>query len=219
MNKELNSLNQKIVYDLTRFTTIDYTGYLSCVVWLNGCNFRCQYCYNKELVFNKNGNYSLNDILCFLKERVGLLDAVVISGGEPSSHNIIDFCKKVKKLGFKIKLDTNLTNMKLIKKLLVLDLIDYMAIDFKANKANYKKVTKVEFYDNFIENIKFLISIDFNFELRTTIHKDLLDEKDINNMIETLNCINYKGIYYLQNFIDTQNNIGSLKQSSSINKD
>ncbi len=219
MSKELNSLNQKIVYDFTRFTTIDYTGYLSCVVWLNGCNLRCKYCYNKELVFNKHGNLSLKDILDFLKTRVGLLDAVVISGGEASLHDIINFCKRVKSLGFKIKLDTNLTNMKLIHKLLILNLIDYMAIDFKANKSKYRLVTKTDYYDKFIENVKFLISIDFEFELRTTIHKELLDENDINEMIKTLERINYKGIYYLQNFVDTGDNIGNLVNSKPFNKD
>ncbi|MGM0519728.1 MAG: anaerobic ribonucleoside-triphosphate reductase activating protein [Campylobacterota bacterium] len=218
MNKELNSLNQKIVYDFTRFTTIDYTGYLSCVVWLNGCNLRCKYCYNKELVFNKEANFSLNDILIFLKKRVGLLDAVVISGGEASLHNIISFCKRVKHLGFKIKLDTNLTNMKLIHKLLILNLIDYMAIDFKATKSKFNLVTKKNYYNIFIENLKFLISINFDFEIRTTLHKELLNENDINKMIKTLECINYKGIYYLQRFVDTDNNIGNLRDCKPFDK-
>lgn len=214
--KELNSLNQKVVYSLTKFTTTDYAGHLSCIVWLNSCNFRCLYCYNDDLVFNKCGNYSFLEVLEFLKKRKGLLDAVVLSGGEATQHNLIDFCKEVKELGFKIKLDTNATNLKQIKKLTSLHLIDYMAIDFKAHKNKFFNITNTKLYDKFIESIKYLISIDFNFELRTTINSKLLNENDINLMIDILCKIGYKNTYYLQNFIETSSNIGGITQSRKI---
>ena len=89
INKELNLLNQKIIYDLTKFTTTDYEGHLSCVLWFIGCNFRCLYCYNENIVFAKEGNYSFIDILDFLKSRIGLLDAVVLCGGEATIHNLV----------------------------------------------------------------------------------------------------------------------------------
>lgn len=214
--KELNSLNQKIVYDITRFTTTDYAGYLSCIVWLNSCNFRCLYCYNDSLVFNKRANFSFFDVLEFLKKRVSLLEAVVISGGEATQHNLIEFCKEVKKLGFKIKLDTNATNFEQIQKLIELNLIDYMAIDFKAHKDKFFEVTRTNNYDKFIKTIKYLIKKDFNFELRTTINSKLLDEIDINIMINVLKQIGYKNTYYLQNFIETSSNIGSLTKGRAI---
>jgi len=214
--KELNSLNQKIVYSLTKFTTIDYTGHLSCVVWLNRCNFRCLYCYNDDLVFNKTAKFTFLDVLEFLKKRVGLLEAVVISGGEATQHNLIDFCKEVKKLGYKIKLDTNATNLKQLKELIKLNLIDYMAIDFKAHEDKFFELTRTNMYDKFIETIKYLISIDFPFELRSTINSKLLDENDINLMIGVLKVIGYKNTYYLQNFIETSSNIAGITQGRSI---
>ena len=218
MNKESNSLNLKNVYSLTKFTTTDYAGHLSCVVWLNRCNFRCLYCYNDDLVFNKTANHTLNDVLGFLKQRVGLLDAVVISGGEATQHNLIDFCKEVKALGFKIKLDTNATDLKQIKELIELNLLDYMAIDFKAHKDKFYAITKKNLYHKFIDTIKFLISINFDFELRTTVNSQLLNEEDINIMIDVLIKLGYTNTYYLQNFLLTTSNIGNIKEGLELDK-
>jgi pyruvate formate lyase activating enzyme len=216
--KELNLLNQKIVYNITKFTTTDYVGHLSCIIWFVSCNFRCLYCYNDNIVYTKEGNYTQNDVLKFLKTRVGLLDSVVLSGGEATVHNVIPICKEIKKLGFKIKLDTNATNLKQIKELIHLNLLDYIAIDFKAPKYKFKEITGVDMYNNIIKTIQYLVNIDFNFELRTTINKDLLDENDINSMIETISNLGYKNIYYLQNFLETSSNIGNISKSSNIDK-
>lgn len=216
--KELNLLNQKIVYNITKFTTTDYVGHLSCIIWFVSCNFRCLYCYNDDIVYTKEGNYTQNDILDFLKTRVGLLDSVVLSGGEATVHNVIPICKEIKKLGFKIKLDTNATNLPQIKKLIELNLLDYIAIDFKAPKYKFEQIVGISMYDNTIKTIQYLINIDFNFELRTTINKALLDENDINSMIETISNLGYKNIYYLQNFLETSSNIGNISKSSSIDK-
>ena len=216
--KELNLLNQKIVYNITKFTTTDYVGHLSCIIWFVSCNFRCLYCYNDNIVYTKEGNYTQNNILDFLKTRVGLLDSVVLSGGEATIHNVIPICKEIKKLGFKIKLDTNATNLPQIKKLIELNLLDYIAIDFKAPKYKFKEIVGVDMYDNTIKTIQYLISIDFTFELRTTINKSLLDENDINSMIETISNLGYKNIYYLQNFLETSSNIGNISKSSNIDK-
>ena len=216
--KELNLLNQKIVYNITKFTTTDYVGHLSCIIWFVSCNFRCLYCYNDNIVYTKEGNYTQNNILDFLKTRIGLLDSVVLSGGEATVHNVIPICKEIKKLGFKIKLDTNATNLPQIKKLIELNLLDYIAIDFKAPKYKFKEIVGVDMYDNTIKTIQYLISIDFTFELRTTINKSLLDENDINSMIETISNLGYKNIYYLQNFLETSSNIGNITRSSNIDK-
>lgn len=218
INKESNSLNQKIVYDLTKFTTVDYAEHLSCVVWFSKCNFRCLYCYNDDIVYSKSGKYSPNDILDFIKTRIGLLDAVVLSGGEATLHDLKEFCQEIKKLGFKIKLDTNAINLSLIKDLISQNLLDYMAIDFKAPKYKFKDITGVEKFDDFIKTIKFLIDINFDFELRTTINSSLLNEEDINNMIKVISDLGYKNTYYLQNFIETSSNIGNIKKSINIDK-
>lgn len=219
INSELNLLNQKIVYDFTKFTTTDYIRHLSCVIWFKGCNFRCQYCYNDDIVYCKEGNYSINEILVFLKSRIGMLDAVVLSGGEATLYDLTDICRKIKEFGFKIKLDTNGTNLKLIKKLISQKLIDYMAIDFKSPKYKYENIVGVKKYDDFIKTIKYLINIDFDFELRSTINSSLLDEKDINSMINTISSLGYKNTYYLQNFIETTSNIGNISKQRDINKE
>lgn len=218
IDKELNLLNQKTIYDFTKFTTTDYIGYLSCVVWFRGCNLRCQYCYNDDIVFCKEGNYSQNDILIFLKSRVGLLDAVVLSGGEATTHDLTNFCKKIKELGFKIKVDTNGTNLGLLKVLINEKLVDYMAIDFKAPKEKYQQITGVDKYNRFIKTIKYLIDINFNFELRTTVSKNLLNENDINNIIDTIINLGYTNTYYLQNFLQTSSNIGNIIEQKKIDK-
>ena len=218
IKRELNFWNQKIVYDITKFTTTDYAGHLSCIIWFTGCNFRCLYCYNDDIVYSKNGKYDLKEVLGFLESRVGLLDSVVLSGGEATIHNLIPLCKTIKRLGFKIKLDTNGSNLRQIRELINLKLIDYIAIDFKSTKDKFKKIVGINIYDNFIKTIQFLIKIDFNFELRTTVNTNLIDEEDVNNIIITISKLGYKNIYYLQNFLETFSNIGNISKGIEINK-
>ena len=217
-NKELNFWNQKIVYDITKFTTTDYVGYLSCIIWFIGCNFRCLYCYNDNIVYTKRGKYDFKEIFQFLKSRVGLLNSVVLSGGEATIHNLIPICKEIKKLGYKIKLDTNGSNFEQIKKLVELNLIDYMAIDFKSPKDKFKDLVNFCIYDTVIKTIQYLISIDFDFELRTTVNTNLLDENDINSIINTIIDLGYKNTYYIQNFLETSSNIGDIQRSRELNK-
>jgi pyruvate formate lyase activating enzyme len=101
---------------------------------------RCDYCYNKDIAFSKDGIYSYRNILNFLQTRKNLLDAVVLSGGEATSYNLVEFCQEIKKLGFKIKLDTNGTNSLHVKELLELNLLDFVALDYKHLKINLLKL-------------------------------------------------------------------------------
>ena len=215
INNENNLLNKKIIYDITKFSHLDYPNHLSCIIWFNGCNMRCDYCYNKDIVFSKKGEYSTADVLSFLKKRIGLLDGVVLSGGEATTHNLIKFCQEIKKLGFKIKLDTNGVNHKNIVKLLELDLIDYIALDYKAPKHKFHQITHLNTYNIFENTLEYLIEHNVNFEVRTTIHNDLLNEKDINIIIEDLVQKGYKNTYFLQNFLETDTNIGNISASSN----
>ncbi len=214
--KEKNSMNQKIVHSLTRCTTTDYEDHLSCIVWFISCNLRCVYCYNDSLVYSKNGNFSLNDILAFLEKRVGLLDAVVLSGGESTVHDLIRFCKKIKEMGFKIKLDTNGLNLNQIKQLVKNNLVDFIALDFKSNKKKFYSITKTYSYNRWLDTLKYLVGVKFDFEVRTTINTKLLNEMDINEMIDVLYKNNYKKKYYIQNFIQTSSNIGNIKYNDYI---
>ena len=176
---------------------------------------RCDYCYNKDVVFAKKGAYSLEDALAFLQTRKSLLDGVVLSGGEASLQELIPFCQAIKKLGFSIKLDTNGTNPKLIKQLLSLKLLDYIALDYKAPKEKFHAITHSHSYDSFEETLSFLIETNFNFEVRTTLHSDILNEEEINLIIKDLQEHNYNKTYFIQEFRVTEENIGNLQKPKS----
>ncbi len=206
---------KKIIYNITPFTTTDYTDHLSCVVWFNSCNMRCQYCYNPDIVNSMSGLYTFDDLMIFLKKRVGLLDAVVLSGGEATIHDLRNICKDIKALSYKIKLDTNGSNPKQLKELIDKNLLDFVAIDFKAPKDKFKNITKSNSYDKFIQSIKILEESKVEYEVRTTLHNDLLDENDINKMQAVLLENNYSKDYYIQNFLEVEN-ISNLKNSSNI---
>lgn len=180
---------------------------------------RCDYCYNKDIVFAKDGKYSYDDILNFLKTRVGLLEAVVLSGGEATSHELTLFCQKIKELGFKIKLDTNGTNFKQTKELLDLNLLDYVALDYKAPKEKFTQITHSYKFDEFSKTLEYLIKTEMAFEARTTLHADLLNEEDINTIMQDLSERGYTNTYYIQEFLDTGVTIGNLKNpKNKINK-
>jgi len=217
---ENNLLNTKVVYDLTKFSHLDYPNQLSCIVWFSGCNMRCSYCYNADIVYAKNGTLSFNDVLDFLKTRVGRLDAVVLSGGEATTHNLVEFCIEIKKLGFKIKLDTNGTNFSQVVKLVELELLNFIALDYKAPQNKFLHITKSNQFSEFSKTLDYLLASSQNFEVRTTLHSDLLDENDINEIISNLLDRGYQSTYYIQEFVDTQGNIGNLvTPKNSFNKD
>jgi len=172
---------------------------------------RCDYCYNKDIVLANEGIYNLYDVINFLKDRVGLLDGVVLSGGEATNHYLVELCREIKNLGFKIKLDTNGTNFKNLQTLCELKLIDFIALDYKAPPYKYKEITKSNKFNEFSVSLQYLISSNIDFEVRTTLHADLLDEEDINNIIKDLDSRGYKNTYFIQEFMDTGNNIGNIE--------
>ena len=210
------------IYSIQKFSSLDFPNRLSAIVWFSGCNMRCPYCYNTDVVFGKK-QIEEKEVIEFLKTRIGLLDGVSITGGEPTLYkNLINFCKKIKQLGFEIKLDTNGLNFSVIKKLLELNLVDYIALDFKSPKEKFYNITKNKNYEEFEKTLELLINSDIEFEVRTTIHTDLLDENDINIIVDTLYKKGYKYTYYLQNFFDTQKetigNIESQKRKLDVTK-
>ncbi|UCN00574.1 anaerobic ribonucleoside-triphosphate reductase activating protein [Sulfurimonas sp. SWIR-19] len=215
-----NSLkSKKCIYDITKFTHLDYPDHLACIVWFGGCNMRCDFCYNKEIVFAKEGSYSMEDVLKFLQTRVSLLDAVVLSGGEASSYALTDFCKAIKKLGFSIKLDTNGTNPLHVKELLGLNLLDYVALDYKAPEYKFTPVTHSGKFHEFSQTLDLLIRSGIDFEVRTTLHTDLLTEDDINCILSDLKTRGYTNAYYIQEFVETKSTVGGVqKPSKPFNK-
>jgi len=190
---------------------LDYPQHLACIFWFSGCNMRCDFCYNSDIVFAKEGRFSFEDALDFLQTRVGLLDGVVLSGGEATSYDLSAFCKKIKEKGFLIKLDTNGTNFLHVKELLQQNLLDFIALDYKAPKEKFTQITHSNRYNEFSQTLDLLLESSLEFEVRTTLHSDLLSVEDINAIIKDLSSRGYDKPYFIQEFLDTQNTIGSLK--------
>lgn len=205
---------KKIVYNITPFTTVDYTDHLSCIVWFNSCNMRCKYCYNPDMVNSKSGLYTIEDLFVFLNKRMGLLDGVVLSGGEATLHDLDDICQRIKKLGYKIKLDTNGSNPKQIKKLIDKNLLDYVAVDFKSTETKFYEITKSNYYFKFLESLNLLKNSTIDYEVRTTLHNDLLNVDDINEMQAVLVENGHEKEYFIQNFLEVEN-LSNLKKSSN----
>ncbi|MBL7935626.1 MAG: anaerobic ribonucleoside-triphosphate reductase activating protein, partial [Bacteroidia bacterium] len=187
----------KPIYSITPFTLLDYPLKTACILWFAGCNMRCLYCYNPDIVLGK-GKLSFQEALKFLKTRINLLDGVVLSGGECTLHkNIINLIIEIKKMGLLIKVDTNGTNPDMIEFLLKEKLIDYVALDFKAPIDKFKSITNSDLYSSFISSLKLLISSAIPFEVRTTLHSSLLVQNDIQKMIDVLEKFDYRGSYYI----------------------
>lgn len=209
----------KPIYNITPFTLLDYPDKTACILWFAGCNMRCLYCYNPDIVLGK-GELSFHEILKFLKNRVNLLDGVVLSGGECTSHkSIIKLIIEIKKMGLLIKVDTNGTNPEIINFLLKEKLLDYVALDFKAPADKFKSITNSNLYSNFISSLKLLINSTIPFEVRTTLHSSLLAQNDIQKMIDVLEELNYTGVYYIQNFVNNTKTLAKIENSkhNSIN--
>ena len=193
-----------IIAGLQKTTLIDYPGKIACIIFLAGCNFRCPYCHNPELVENITTMLiEENVIFKFLKTRMGKLDGVVITVGEPTlQKDLKSFIARIKSLGFLVKLDTNGTNPKMLQELIDEKLIDYVAMDIKAPIDEYSKVVcaKVE-TAKIIKSIEILKVSDIDYEFRTTVVKSQLrveDFESIGKMIEGAQK------YYLQKFVPTK---------------
>ena len=210
---------KKIFSSLTPFTLLDFNSYPSCILWFSGCNMRCPFCYNKDIVENK-GEYSFKDFRTFLNIRQSLLQGIVLCGGEPTIHpEIIEIAKELKQLKYKIKLDTNVLNPTGMKKLLEGNLIDFIALDFKAAQSKFTQITKTteSLFQNFLDTLQLLISSNQDFEVRTTFHDTLLTTNNIYEILNILEKYNYNKIYYIQNFMNNTQTIGNITSKNRIN--
>lgn len=198
-------------YGMQKMTLLDYPGYVACTLFTGGCNFRCPFCHNALLVLDLDENYTISEeeVLAFLKKRQGLLDGVCVTGGEPLiNKDIGDFLSKVKELGFKIKLDTNGTNPALLKELVSQNLVDYVAVDIKNSPEKYAETVGLKSFDmsTINETVNFLMTGSVDYEFRTTVTKQFHTEK---SMEEAARFIRGAKRYFLQNFVDSGNLIGS----------
>ena len=194
---------------IQKLSLLDYPDHLAATVFTFGCNYRCPYCHNAELVtgtFTPTINESY--IFEFLEGRKGILDGVCITGGEPTlQHDLVDFCKKIKASGFLVKLDTNGSFPEKLEELLAAQVLDYVAIDLKNTEYRYAETCGVTHnpYTQVMECIQLLEKHSMPYELRTTIVQELHTKSDL---IELAAVIPPSCKWLLQNFQDSPNVLG-----------
>lgn len=218
--KQSSKKNQvaKPLHSIIPFSLQNYQDKTACVFLFAGCDMKCRYCYTPEAVLEK-GTISEDEALEFLQSRKNLLDAVIITGGEPLIYdNIIPFIQKIKEMEFRVKIETNGSQPKVIKELLKNKLIDDVALDFKAMPIHFQKITKSKLFFSFEESLLLLIKSKIKFEVCTTVHSNLIKEKDLKIMLKFLEDRNFKGNYSLQTFKNNSPIIGTLPDSEEITK-
>ncbi len=162
---------------IQKSSTIDFPGQLSCVLFTVGCNLDCFYCHNRALLSGNAPLLSEEELFSFLKKRIGLLDGVVVSGGEPTlQSDLYDFILRLKEMGYKVKLDTNGQLSSPIERLLSDNLIDYLAIDLKASRDQYEIVTGCDGFDKALSLLLSAVSQGVQCEGRTTVYPGLRAE-------------------------------------------
>ena len=172
-----------IIGGISKFSLIDFPGKVAAVIFTLGCNFRCPFCHNPELVLPEQYAAPLDeyDVWQFLEKRAQQLDGLVITGGEPTLHSDLEeFCRRAKELGYAVKLDTNGTSPKMLKSLLAAELLDYVAMDIKAQLPRYPELTGVDVDIRAIQtSIGIIKSSGIRHQFRTTVVRPFLDAHDL----------------------------------------
>ncbi|ATU05788.1 anaerobic ribonucleoside-triphosphate reductase activating protein [Candidatus Gracilibacteria bacterium HOT-871] len=194
-----------LISGINRFSLIEFPGEICSVIFTLGCNFRCDYCHNSEFVLPekiaklKTNIIPQKAIFNFLESRKGQLSGVSICGGEPTMQkDLFEFCKKVKSMGFLVKLDTNGRDPDILQKLLAEKMVDYIAMDIKQEIGKFSEVAGVELDEtNYLKSIDIILNSNINYEFRTTVIKGVHSKENIGNIAKYIK--NAKS-YFLQNF-------------------
>ena len=188
------------IYGIQRLTLLDFPDRVACTIFLGGCNFACPYCHNGSLVkMSSDAVMNEEELMTFLKSRLGRLQGVCVSGGEPTLHpELIELMKRIKSLGFQIKLDTNGTNPEMLKRLIADGLVDYVAMDIKNSPDKYAKTVglgecgirnsecRIDRTELLIEKVKesaaILMEGRVDFEFRTTLTREMHSIDDMESI-------------------------------------
>lgn len=195
-------MNEIRICGLQKTTLLDYPGHVAATIFLGGCNIRCPYCHNTDLLdISGSSPYTMDDILAFLKKRSGILEGVCITGGEPTlkADGLADFIRRIRSLNLLVKLDTNGTRPDVIKRLADDGLLNYIAMDIKAGPDNYATACGLPKMDlePVRESAAWLIAGRLPYEFRTTVVKGLHTEYDFKAIGAWIKgCQNY----YLQSY-------------------
>ena len=186
---------------LQKISLIDYPGRISAIVFTQGCNFRCPYCHNPELVDPAQYGPILSEeeVISFLEKRRGKLDAVTVTGGEPTLQPDLDrFLQEIKGMGYLTKIDTNGSNPDVLERLIRGRLVDYLAMDVKGPLQKYERIANVKVQTAKIQrSIELITASGIEHEFRTTVVRSQLDNEDLIATSELLK----KGLYVLQSFV------------------
>lgn len=197
---------------IQKFSLIDYPGKISTVIGTQGCNMRCFWCHNCYLIpYDTSPSHQPieEDVFFqFLEERVSFLDAVVVSGGEPTLHDdLFEFCERIKAMGFYLKLDTNGTNPVILQKLIENKLLDYVAMDMKTYGDQYDKLYKEKIeIDDILASVNIILAANIAYEFRTTCVKPFVCRDNIEDVAK---MISGAKLYYLQKCTEQKNTNGS----------
>ena len=190
---------------IQKLSLLDYPGKVACTVFLSGCNLRCPYCHNAELISPRyvGERISQTGLMDFLDSRAGKIDGVCISGGEPTLYpGLLEMIKAIRKKGFSVKLDTNGTNPEMLKKLIDESLIDYVAMDIKNSRMRYDETCGAKVLPQAEKSVRLLMNGNIDYEFRTTVCKPphtVNDMKDIGLWLQGAKR------YFIQQFVDSGN--------------
>lgn len=201
-----NDTNMPKFFGMQKLSLVDYPGKMATTLFTGGCNLRCPFCHNRDLVFiNENQNeIKTSYVFEYLNKRMNIIDGVCISGGEPLIHeNIAEFINIVKQMGYKVKIDTNGLYPSRLKKLIDMNLVDYVAVDIKNTLDKYNMTTGTDDVDtdNILKTIEILKNSYIDYEFRTTVVKEFHSEEDI---LKIAKMIAGAKKYYLQMYVDKE---------------
>jgi len=194
------------IHGLQKLTLLDYPGHMSATVFTGGCNLRCPYCHNSELVLHPEAMPMIpeDEVFRFLRQRAKLLEAVCITGGEPTlQKDLGEFIAKVRSLGYRIKLDTNGCFPSILETLLASGNIDYVAVDIKHCKERYGEAVGIPGFrtDGLESSVRMLMSGSIPYEFRTTVMSELHDTDSMNRIGDWIAGARH---YYLQPYRDSE---------------
>jgi len=192
---------------LLKLTLLDFPGKTACTVFFGGCNFRCPFCHNASLVRGEGEDIPEEEFFKYLSKREGIIDGVAVTGGEPILQpSLPDFLRRIKEMGFLVKLDTNGSYPERLRSLLEEGLVDYVAMDIKSSPEGYNRAAgcKVDM-EKVRESVELLLSDKVDYEFRTTVAKGAVLFEDMEGIGRLIHGAKR---YYLQGFVDSGDILG-----------
>ena len=197
-----------IISGLQKLTLLDFPGRTACTVFFSGCNFRCPFCHNAALVRGGGEQIDPEDFFSFLHSRRGILDGVAVTGGEPLLQpDLPAFLRRIKEMGFQVKLDTNGSFYDRLRELVEAGLVDYVAMDIKSSKEGYARAAGCQVdMDSICKSVEYLLSAPVTYEFRTTAAKGIVDPEDFLGIARWIAGARQ---YFVQGFVDSGDLLGT----------